>query len=302
VAIEDKAVDEAVQHMRERLAHFEPAAGRAAEAGDLLRVDFDATVDGKPLAALAPKEKGLGEARDFMVFLGDPEFLPGFTAGLTGVKEGDTRTVAVTFPANYPVAALAGKAAEYRVAVKGVQQRTLPAVNDEFCKQFGADSEAALRANFREQLEAAAQRSELARQKNEIARFLLERTAFELPQSVVDRETQLAVRQMVQDLARRGGTRDQIVEQQDNIVSEATRSSTDRVRLTYILIRIADEEKIEVTEDEVRAHLEALAQRYQMPMERLRQEMEKRDALEGLARDIRAEKTLDFLQKQARVK
>lgn len=301
VEITDAQVDEAVQRMRDRLARFETVSGRAAQANDLLRVDFTATVEGLPLGEVAPKEKGLGEARDFMVFLGEPEYLPGFTAGLTGAAVDETRKVDVTFPAEYPVAVLAGKHAAYTVTVKGIQERISAELTEAFFKNFGVDSEASLRANFRGQLEEGARRREEGRQKDEVARFLLEKTAFELPQSIVDRETSQTVRSMVQDISRRGATREQIVEQQESIVTEATRSSTERVKLTYILSRIAQEEKLAVEDADVESQLALMAERYQMPLPRLREELDKRDAMEGLCSDIRSEKALNFLRQEAKL-
>lgn len=301
VEVKDADVDQLLENLRTRMARYTPAAGRAAQAGDLLKVDYTATCEGKPLAEVAPSERSLGEASDFLVHIGEPEFLPGFTAGLTGAAAAETREVQVAFPAEHPVQALAGRTAAYRVTVKEVQERVLPPLDAEFFKLFSVETEAALRQRLRDDMQETARTRELARQKGAIVRHLLEQTRFELPQSVVDNETRAAVRNMVQDFARRGASRDQIVEQQESIVNEAARSSSDRVRLSYILGRIADAEQITVSDEALEERLRAMAARYEMPLERFREELKQRDAIEGIRGELRAERTLDFLLQQAKI-
>ncbi|MCE9614954.1 MAG: trigger factor [Lentisphaerae bacterium] len=302
VQVTDADVDAAVLRIRERVARFEPITGRAAGENDLLRVDYTASIDGKPLAEVLPSERALGEAKDFLVYLGEPEFLPGFTAALKGATLDETRDISVTFPDAYAVKALAGRHVAYRVTVKGLQQRVLPELNDEFLKQLQVESEAALRERLRADLQAGAEEREAARQKDEVARFLLGQADFDLPQSVVEQETRMAVRNIVQDISRRGATKEQIVEQQDQIVNHATQSSTERVRLTYILGRIAEAESLTVEDADVNERIQSMATRYEMPPERMREELIKRDALDNLRADIRADKTLSFLLNAAKAK
>lgn len=301
-SVTDAQVDESIQRLRERLARFQAASGRQAQAGDLVRVDYCATLDGQPLAAVLPSEKAIGEAKDFLVYLGDPEFLPGFTAALTGALAGESRSVNVTFPAEFPAKDLVGREAAYTVTVKEVQERILPAMDAEFLKRFEVETEAGLREKINGELLENARRTLEAKQREDIVRFLLEKTEFEVPQSIVEQETRLAVRGMVQEIARRGATREQIVEQQESIVNEANRTSSERVRISYILGRIADEEKILVEDAEVEERMAALAARYGMPVERFREEFEKRSGVDGLRSDIRAEKTLSFLLQESKAK
>ena len=114
-------------------------------------------------------------------------------------------------------------------------------------------------------------------------------------------ETRAMVHNMVQDFARRGASRDQIVEQQEAIVNEATRNSSERVRMSYILGKIADAEQITVADEDLEARLRAMAARYEMPLERFREELKKRDSIEGIRGELRAERTLDFLLQKAKI-
>jgi trigger factor len=302
VNVGDEQVDGAIQRMQERFARFQPVSGRVAHANDLLRVDYDATCDGKPVVEMLPDDRQMGEARDFLLFLGEPEFLPGFKEALIGVEANGEREITVAFPEDFGAKPLAGRSALYRVRVKEIQERLLPPLEGEFLKMLGVETEAALRERMLTDLRETAQRQEEGRQKDEIARYLLAQTEFDLPQSVVEQETRLAVRSMVQEISRRGASREQIVEQQDKIVSSATQTSTERVKLSYILNRIAREEQVEVDAAEVDARIREMAVRYPMTPERLREELDKRDAMSGVEGDVRAEKTLVLLLREAKIK
>jgi trigger factor len=118
----------------------------------------------------------------------------------------------------------------------------------------------------------------------------------------VEQETNATARGMVERIARQGATQEQILQQRDAIVNTAAQSSRDRVKLSYIMSRIADEESIEVEEAELDARIEALGKRYGLSAERFRSELEKRNGIEGLKSDIRSEKTMDFLMEHAKIK
>jgi trigger factor len=275
---------------------------RPAQAGDLVCIDYRGECDGQPLAALAADAAPLGEGKDFMVLVAEPEFLPGLARALAGMQVGETRRLTVVFPADYQVPAVAGRTVEYAIAVKGIRERVAPVLDAEFLKRFAVDSETALKQKLRAQLEAEAQRVRQERLKGQIARFLLTETRFEVPQSVVEEETGLAIQGMVRRIALEGGTREQILEQREAIYDTAAQSSVERVKLAYVLTRIAEEEQIGVADEEVEERIRLMAQELRMPPERLRAEIEKRNGIEKLRSDIRADKTLDRLLENAVVK
>jgi trigger factor len=112
----------------------------------------------------------------------------------------------------------------------------------------------------------------------------------------------MMVRSMVERIAMQGASREQIEQQQAQIMESATEASKERVQLTYILSRIAEEESITVSDEELDQRLETMAMSYGMTAEKLKSELEKRNALERMQSDIRDEKTLDFLLENAKVK
>jgi trigger factor len=284
------------------MSRFEDVKDRPVGSGYLAMIDYSGTIGGAPIAKLSGDAAGIGEGKDFWMFIGEPEFLPGFSAALTGMAINETKAVKTSFPADFKVKAVAGKEAEYSVHVKAVRTHIIKEIDADFLKQMEVDSAEALRAKIRNELLESGRKREDYRLKEEIAKALLEKADFDLPKSVVDHETAVTARNIVERIAMQGGTREQIEQRRNDILSEATQTSTDRVKLSYILSRIADEEKIEVQDAEIDGRIEAMAVRYNMSAGRFRAEIEKRDGMDKLRSDIRAEKTLDVLLQGARAK
>jgi trigger factor len=300
--VQDKDVEDALARLRDSLATFEDVSGRPCARGDLAQIDYRGEADGRPVQDLAPTCAGLGEGRDFWALLDEPEFLPGIVAGVIGLPIGGEKTVPVAFPADYRVAEVAGRTVSYRVTVKAIRQKKLPPLDEAFFKSMEVESESALRDGIRRRLQEAAETRERNRLKDEIARFLIEKTSLEVPQSLVEREKRLAARSIVQNIVLQGGTEADVERHKNDILSAAERSSSDQVKLSFILEKIADEYAVRVDDAEVNGRVEALARRRGTTPERLRAEMEQNDGLEWLRGQLRAEKTLDSLLEEAKVK
>jgi trigger factor len=291
-----------VDRLRKMMARAEEApAGAALVRGDLALVDYTATCDGKPLQEVCPDCANLAVANDFWAAVEEPEFIPGVALALEGAKVGDTREVKVKFEKDFQVEALRGKKTVYSVKVKQIRHRIMPEDAD-VCKRIGMEDMSTLREHIRKDLLAAAETRERDRQRQEVVDFLIKRTEFELPQSVVAEETNITIRGMLQDVVGRGATREDIEKNREALLGAATTASQDRVRLRYILSRIAEEEKVEIADAEVEARLKEMAAQYRMPIEKLRAKIEERHGLDALRSDIRNEKTLNQLVEDAKAK
>ncbi len=186
--------------------------------------------------------------------------------------------------------------------MKAVRERALPELDEAFFKPLGVKDEAELRDRIRKDLEGHRADTEKARQRDEVVQFLLEKTKCDLPEAVVEREKNNMLRDAVQRLSMQGLKEDQIRGRQAELLASAERAAGDRVKLSLILKRIADEESLEVADSEVDEQLSRMAQQYRVPVEQVRSRMEERDQLDGFRNEIRAEKTLDFLLENAKVK
>ena len=149
VEVTDAQVDEQVDGLRKRLSTYEDVTDRPLEEGDLANIDYSGVSDGVPVKDLAEEASGLGEGTDFLVMMGEPEYLPGIKDGLVGASIGDTRTLEVNFPETYHVAPLAGKSATYDIEIKSIRGSCLPEIDEEFLKKLDVESEDTLRSRIR---------------------------------------------------------------------------------------------------------------------------------------------------------
>lgn len=302
VEVEDKEVDEAVEQMLDRFAKFEDVTDRPVQDADMVSIDYVGEVDGRLVSEIASDCSGLGDGKGFWIMLGQQEFLPGINEELIGVSIGESREIKVHFPDDYHVKEVVSLDATYKIEVKSIRKKVPAVINEELLKNFEVDTEEAMRGKMLEQLQQHAESEEKRRLKGDVAKYLLEKAKLEVPQSIVEQETNLAVRSIVQRSSMQGATQAQIEDQRDHIVTAATESSTERVKLSYILSRIADAESVEVEDSELEEEINRAAPRYRMSPADFRAELEKRNGTEKLKSDIRAEKVLDMLLEKAKIK
>jgi trigger factor len=296
VEIKEADIDQVIVNLRERNAHFEPVTGRAAAKSDVVEIDYEGTCEGRPLIEVAPENPELAQGKDFWVLLteGAPLFLPGLPPQLEGMEVGQTREAIVAFPSDYRVKAVAGKEAKYTVIARGIRERILPELNDEFVKTIGVESVDDLRKKILENLQEAGVAAERNRQKDEIVKWLVEHTDLkDLPQSMVEEEARHIIQNVVQENMKRGVAKDQIEANREDIFNRAAQSSSDRVKLDYLLSRIAEVEKVDVAEADLDKRISDMAARYGMPLARMKAELEKREALQNLEHSLRMEKAVD---------
>jgi trigger factor len=289
--VTDADVDEAVQHLRKSAAQHEPVEGRPVAEGDLVQVDFEAALDGQPLETAVPEAKGLGKGQGFWLQVEADAFLGALGQGLKGAAIGEARTVDVPFGETFSLEPLRGRTGQFTATVRALRQTVLPEMNDAFFARFGVTDEAAMRAQVRESIETSRRRQEEDRRRQELARQLVEAAPMELPESVLESHTQRAVYQTVRQSTARGMPQDEIVKHKDRIFNAAREQSAGSLKLRYILHKIADAEKIEVTGEELAEAVRGLAARAQMPFEKMLKKMEGGE-LENLLQDLRVDKAM----------
>ena len=303
ISVADEDVDKTLNDILKRFARFEDVSDKAVVSGDMVQIDYEATSDGKPLGEVANDASDISKGEDFWVPTGESEFVPGLNAALEGCLIGDALTVDVDFAEDYNVASVAGLKAVYSVTVKGVRSSVIPEIDEEFLKRFDVDSENALRARIRTDLEEAAQSKETGRLRDEIAKFLIEKTKMDLPQSLVERETNALVRDMLSRVAQQGASREVVEQHHEEIMGSASQNAQNRVKLSYIVTQVCEEEGIKIEEEDVESRLEEMAQRYGMPVARIRPELEKQDeGLRNLRTEVLGNKVMDFLLENAKIK
>jgi trigger factor len=299
-SVSDADVERALQMLAQQHTKFETAA-RELKAGDIAVVNYTGTTGGKPIIETAPAAKGLTEQKNFWVDTAPNAFIPGFADQLLGAKAGDRRTVKVDFPADFVTKELAGKPGEFAVELVEVKEKVAPAIDDAFAKKYDAENLEKLRAGVRRDLENELKYSQAKAVRGQVVRGLLDRVNFELPESAVAHETRNVVYDLVRENSQRGVTRDVIEKQKDEIYAAATRNAKERVKLAFMIQRIAEQEKITVSQEEAVQRAQSLAAMYQMPFEKFLKDLQKRNGVGELYDQITHEKVLTFLEQNAKI-
>ena len=300
VVITDADVDKALNVLREQRTDYKDVA-RPVAAGDIAVVNYTGTCDGKPITDTAPTARGLTEQKAFWLRCEAGQFIPGFTEQLHGMNAGEKRTVNVDFPPDFVSAELVGKHGVYAVELVQVKERLLPEVTDEFAKGFGAESLEKLRAGIHADLGADRNTKASRAVRDQLIQSLLSKVSFDLPESIVLQETRGIVYNVVQENQQRGIPKEAIEQQKDVIFANANASAKDRVKAMFLLNRIAEKEGVKVEQQEILERVNAMAQQYQMPIQKLIKQLEERGGFGEIHEQILVGKVLDFLQLQANV-
>jgi trigger factor len=293
-------VDRAIELLAKQHVKFETVA-RALRLGDVAVVNYTGTCDGKPITDTAPTAKGLTGQKNFWVDAASDSFIPGFADQLIGAKAGDKRTVNVDFPADFVTRQLAGKKGVYEVEVVEVKEKSLPPIDDAFAKKYDAENLPKLREGVQRDLENELKYSQARAVRGQIIHALLTATNFDLPETAVAHETRNVVYDIVRENNQRGVARDLIEKQKDEIYSAAAQSAKERVKLSFLIQRIAEKESIQVSQDEVLKRAQSLALAYQIPLEKFLKDLQKRNGVVELYDQIAHEKVLAFLEQNAKI-
>jgi len=286
--VEPDAVDKAISDLAERSTTWKPEEGRAGSDGDRLTVDFVGKIGDEAF------EGGTGE--DAQIVLGAGNFIPGFEEGLMGAKAGEERTVPATFPADYPVEALAGKDAVFAVKVKEVASPLRPEINDELAKTFGAESLDKLKELVGAQIGHEYQAAARLKLKRELLDELERVHSFELPPSLVENEFETIWHQFNENLRQSGKTFADEGKSEEEARAEYHRIAERRVRLGLVVGEIGERNEIKISQDELRRALIEQARRFPGQEKAVYEYYEKTPgALADLRAPIFEDKVVDFV-------
>lgn len=298
--VTDEDVQKAIDALRQQQTDFKTVE-RTAQLGDMTVVNYTGTSDGKPITDIAPTAKGLTEQKNFWVEMDSKSFIPGFADQLVGAKAGDKRTVNVDFPADFVTKDLQGKKGTYEVEVVEVKEKVLPEVDDKFAQSFGAENVEKLREGVRRDLENELTYSQNRNIKNQLVGSLMSKVTFDLPESAVANETRNVVFDIVRENQKRGVSRELIEEEKDKIFSAASQGAKERVKVSFLLQKIAEKEGIKVSQEEVAQRIQAMAAMYQVPPEKFIKDLQKRNGFVEIYDQLANEKVVEFLQQNAKI-
>ncbi len=298
IAVSEEDVEKALADLRERQAAFNPIEGRALADGDFAQVSLDGT----------PKS-GEGKAGDgqpvhmdeVLVEIAGGNTMPEFTEHLRGTNPGDERTFEVNYPEDTQDKRLAGKTFTYAVKVQAIKQKSLPELNDEFAKQLGEfQTMDDVRKAIREQMEAERRHEAEHAAKEKLVGELIQRNDFEVPDSLIEQQIDIRLERGLRALAAQGLTAEQMKKMDLNRLRVGQREqAVHDVKAALLLERVAEEENVQVSDEELNQELEALARQSKQTSEAVRARLTRDGGLDRIRTRIRNEKTLNFLYRQS---
>lgn len=292
VGSDEAAVAEALDNLARTAGSFEDKPeGAAAESGDQVVIDFKGTLDGEAFEG--------GSAEDFPLTLGSGSFIPGFEDQLVGVTAGESRDVAVTFPAEYGAPHLAGKDAVFAVTVKAVKSPKAAEIDDALAERFGAENLDQLKERVSERLGAEYGQAARAVLKRRLMDALAGMVDFELPPTLVEVEAKQIAHQLWHDEhPHEHGHNHGAIE----ATEEHKRLAERRVRLGLLLAEVGNRNEITVTEPEMQRAVIMQARQYPGQERQFIEFIQKNpQALQQLRAPIFEEKVVDHILDQARI-
>jgi len=296
LSVDDDQVESTLERIRGAHAQLVPVEDRkVVERGDFLTLDFVGSVDGKALPG--------GKSENYALEVGGGNALPAFEEALIGLTKDTERTISVPYPADYFNRELAGKVAEFSVTVREIKNKVLPPLDDEFAKDRGDCSTLEeLKNKIRAHLEAELREFQTGELKEQLMDRLVEAHPFDVPPSMVDRQVRYLIerhesRQRAQRAAS-GGEKPSVEELRKELQPHAQR----QVKATLILEKIAELEKVEVSDADVQKRVEEVARVAGEKAPAVRHYYERADARENLRSQMIVDRTIDYLLQHAAMK
>ncbi len=292
--VTEEQVTERIDAIRRSRAQLE-VVDRAIEMGDTATVDFVGKIDDVAFEG--------GSATDFAIEVAEGRFIPGFVEAMVGMKAGDTKTVDLQFPEEYPNTELAGKAVVFEIAVKEVKHRQLPELDEAMAKEAGADSVEALQSRIREQIGQEIEENREFELRKQLLSKVVDNSEMEVPESMVEREVTFLLNQYANNLAQQGVdpnrvfTKENIQQWRENSREEASK----RIRTSLTLGQIARQEGIEPTPMEIEAAIGEYAMSYGMSPDAFRKQIIESGAYAQIADEVLSNKIIEWLFERAKV-
>ncbi|MBA2873692.1 trigger factor [Thermaerobacillus caldiproteolyticus] len=288
--VTDEDVENELKRLQENYAELVVKEDGKIENGDTAVIDFEGFVDGEPFEG--------GKAENYSLEIGSGTFIPGFEDQLIGLEAGAEKDVEVTFPEEYHAKELAGKPATFKVKVHEVKTKQLPALDDEFAKDVDDEVETLeqLKEKIQKRLEEAKKNEAEAALRDAVVEKAAENAEIDIPEAMIKNETDRMLREFEQRLQMQGLNLElyyQFSGQDEAALREQMKEDAEkRVRISLTLEAIAKAENIDVTDEEVNAELEKMAEAYNLSVDRLKQLL---GSTEGVKENLKFQKVADFL-------
>lgn len=286
----EEEIAKAIEDIRARAAEYLPVADRDIIDGDYVVVD----IQGRDLKLghMLPAEKAV-------VLAGNVDNVPGLNEALAGLKAGEAGSFKTTYDKEHPNKRLAGKEVEYKVSVKEVKEKKLPAVDDEFARSLGNYAGLSeLKDKIKLQIIQAGEREDRARKTREILNAMASTIQVEVPESMVEAETVAILDHTLKSLPGEALSQDLV----EKLKVEAKKQAVEHVTHHLILDRLAEKEGMKATDEDIKKEIDRVAGENNVPPAAVEEYLRKEDKREDLVEGIVFRKSVDFLLGKAIIK
>lgn len=288
--VTDEDVENELKQLQERHAELVVKEDGKIENGDTVVIDFEGFVDGEAFEG--------GKAENYSLEIGSGTFIPGFEDQLIGLEAGVEKEIEVTFPEEYHAENLAGKPATFKVKVHEIKTKELPALDDEFAKDVNDAVETLeeLKAKTKERLEEQKKHYAENKLRDELVEKAAENAEVDIPQVMIDNEVDRMMREFEQRLQMQGMNLELYFQfsgqDEDGLRDQMKEDAEKRVKYNLTLEAIVKAENITVSEEEVDAEIEKMAEMYNMSAENVKKAL---GSTEGIEEELKMKKAIDFL-------
>ncbi len=291
--VDKNAVGKVLEDLQKRSSEKKEVK-RAAKEGDEAWIDFKGTdKDGKAVEG--------ADGKDYPLMLGSNTFIPGFEEKVVGMKAGDKKDIKLTFPKNYGSKKLQNKKVTFAVTLNKVKEVITPKLDDKFAGTVGPfETLKQLKSDIKKQLEADNKNRAERDYESNIVNTLAEKTKVAIPDSLIEEQEKMIVQEVRQNLAQKGMTFEQFLEQAQVKEDEYTKNEVKpeavrRVKAGLLLSEIADTENIDVTPEELEVRIQQLKGQYQQDV-KMQEELDKPENRREINARLRSEKVIEFLK------
>jgi trigger factor len=291
--VKDEEVEERLKGIQNLHANLKTVSeARPIQNGDYVIVDYEASIGGKPLEG--------GKALDFTVEVGSGHFIPTFEERLIGLKPEEEKEIEVSFPADYGYQKWAGKTVSFRVKIKEIKEKILPPLDDEFARDLGDYSSLEeFKTKLREEIQKEKELALERQLKDKVVDQLLEANPFEVPESLVDEQTKALVSDTKLRLAAQGVDLKNLGLTEEKLQGDYRDMARKQVKTFLVLEKIADQEGMVVSDEEVEGRLKEMAERMHQKLDVVKRYYEKNNLLLEVKAGMIRDKTLNFLLEKA---
>lgn len=302
--VSNEEVETQLQGLRQRFADFTAIEDRALAMEDFAVVDFTSSLDGKPLEEALGRPAGYLAGREgFWVKMQDDSFLPGFAPQLVGLNAGDAKDVSIVIPSDFPIEELCEKTIVFHVTIKEVKQQVLPELDDAFAEKLMGPEKSVddLKNTIVEGMKSNKQKEIDDMKVNQLIAHFDQLVEFEVPESLLQAETQNQADTLVRSAAQAGMTDDEITNQREALLDTASVQAKTNIKTNFILQEIAEKENIVVSDQEMITHIMEIARRRKEEPAKLIKELQRNGQIPGIRNSLLTNKALDFLLEHASV-